>query len=120
MRARSRWRSQAAAVQSVESSFQTSPCQSVVAMCRSRTSPRETVGLTTWRSASAGDAVCPGQMSSWRSPTSSQFASAVVTVWTLTTQSVSSAFSVRVERASPSSCPSYTAANAPAAKVGKN
>ncbi|KAF1372722.1 hypothetical protein PFLUV_G00250360 [Perca fluviatilis] len=72
--------------------------------------------VTTWRSASAGDAVCPGQMSSWRSPTSSQFASAVVTVWTLTTQSVSSAFSVRVERASPSSCPSYTAANAPAAK----
>lgn len=45
---------------------QTSPCQSVVAMCRSGTSPRETVGLTTWRSASAGDAVCPGLMSSWR------------------------------------------------------
>lgn len=45
---------------------QASPCQSVVAMCRSGTSPRETVGLTTWRSASAGDAVCPGLMSPWR------------------------------------------------------
>ncbi len=45
---------------------QMSPCQSAVAMCRSGTSPRETVGLTTWRSASAGDAVCPGLMSSWR------------------------------------------------------
>ncbi len=45
---------------------QMSLCQSVTAMCRSGTSPRETVGLTTWRSASAGDAVCPGLMSSWR------------------------------------------------------
>lgn len=52
-----------------------------------------------------------------RSPTSSQSVSAAVTVWTLTTQSVSSACGVRAGRASRSSCPSYTAANAPAAKV---
>ncbi len=43
---------------------QASPSQSVVATCRSETSPRATVGLTTWRSASAGDAVCRGLMSS--------------------------------------------------------
>lgn len=53
-----------------------------------------------------------------RSPTSSQSVSAAVTAWTLTTQSASSACSVRVERASRSSCLSYTAASAPAAKVG--
>lgn len=45
---------------------QVSPCQSVVATFRSGTSPRETVGLTMWRSASAGDAVCLALMSSWR------------------------------------------------------
>lgn len=45
---------------------QASLCQSAVAMCRSETSPRATVGLTTLRSASAGDAVCRGLMSSSR------------------------------------------------------
>lgn len=39
---------------------------SVGATCRSGTSPRETVGLTTWKSASAGAAACPGLMSPWR------------------------------------------------------
>lgn len=40
--------------------------QSVIAMCRSGTSLRETVDWTMWRSASAGDAACRGLMSSWR------------------------------------------------------
>lgn len=57
-------------------------------------------------------------LSLYRNPTCSQFASAVVTAWTLTTQCVSSACSVTVERASLSSCLSYTAASAPVAKVG--
>lgn len=45
---------------------QVSLCPSVGATCRSGTSPRETVGLTTWKSASAGAAACPGLMSPWR------------------------------------------------------
>lgn len=47
-------------------SCQVNLCPSVGATCRSGTSPRETVGLTTWKSASAGAAACPGLMSPWR------------------------------------------------------
>lgn len=47
-------------------SCQVNQCPSVGATCKSGTSPRETVGLTTWKSASAGAAACPGLMSPWR------------------------------------------------------
>lgn len=55
-----------------------------------------------------------------RSPTSGRCASAAVTAWTPTTRSVSSACGARAATASRSSCQSYTAANAPAAKVGSD
>lgn len=45
---------------------QASPSLSVVVTFKSEISPRETVGLRMWRSASAGDVVCPGLMSLWR------------------------------------------------------
>lgn len=53
-----------------------------------------------------------------RSPTSSRCASAAATVWTPTPRCGSSACGATAARASRSSCPSYTAASAPAAKVG--